>query len=120
MGPLVVRHDDGRVLAVGAPGGRRVVSAVAQVTAHWLRGDDLERATGRPRVDGSGGAVLFPTRLDPPQAEALRAAGYAVQPVEDRDRFCVAFARPVAVATTSDGCHEAAAQPYVRASVGGY
>jgi gamma-glutamyltranspeptidase/glutathione hydrolase len=62
MGPLIIRDDDGRMLAVGAPGGRRITSAIAQVAAHWLRGDDVERATGRPRIDGSGGAVLIPSR----------------------------------------------------------
>jgi gamma-glutamyltranspeptidase / glutathione hydrolase len=119
MGPLIVCHDDGRTLAVGAPGGRRIISAVSQVVAHWLRGDSVEEATARPRIDGSGGTVIASRRLKSEQVERLRAAGFAVQAVEDRDRFCVEFARPVAVASTSDGRREAAVQPYVRASVAG-
>jgi gamma-glutamyltranspeptidase / glutathione hydrolase len=119
MGPLLVHRDDGRTLAVGAPGGRRIVSAVSQVVAHWLRGDSLERATARPRIDGSGGTVLAARRLEREQVERLRDGGCDVQLVEDRDRFCFAFARPVAVASTADGRCEAAVQPYVRASVAG-
>jgi gamma-glutamyltranspeptidase/glutathione hydrolase len=117
MGPLLVRRDDGRVLALGAPGGRRIVSAVSQVASHWMRGDSVEQATARPRVDGSGGAVLAARRLEREQLARLR--GYDLQLVEDRDRFCVAFARPVAVASRADGGWEAAVQPHVRACVAG-
>jgi gamma-glutamyltranspeptidase/glutathione hydrolase len=118
MGPLLVRRD-GRTLAVGAPGGRRIVSAVSQVVAHWLRGDDLERATARPRVDGSGAEVLASGRLGADEVRELIAAGRRVRVVEDRDPFCFDFARPVAVAAAADGRLEAAVQPYVRGMVAG-
>jgi len=119
MGPLLCGHDDGRILAVGAPGGRRVVSAVSQVAAHWLRGDALEAATARPRVDGSGGDVLVSARFEDAQVDALYQVGHAVRVVDDRDRFCIDFARPVAVASASDERREAAVQPFVRGSVAG-
>jgi gamma-glutamyltranspeptidase / glutathione hydrolase len=119
MGPLVVHHDDGRVLAVGAPGGRRIISAVAQVVAHWLRGDDLEWATARPRVDASGHVVLASRRVETDRLDGLRDRGYEVGLVDDRDRFCQEFARPVAVASTVDGNREAAVQPFVAGSVAG-
>ena len=119
MGPLLVCHDDGRTLAVGAPGGRRIMSAVTQVVAHWLRGDSLEQATARPRVDGSGSQVLASVRLESDRVQALRDAGYVVQPVDDRDPLCFAFARPVAVASTDDGAREAAVQPFVSGWVAG-
>jgi gamma-glutamyltranspeptidase/glutathione hydrolase len=120
MGPLLVRRDDGRRLAIGAPGGRRIMSAVSQVTAHWLRGESLEQATAEPRIDGSGPDILAPARLGLEQLEELRGAGYVVRIVEDRDPFCVDFARPVAVGSTSTGAREAAVQPYVQGAVGGY
>lgn len=119
MGPLLVRRADGRTLAVGAPGGRRIVSAVSQVTAHWLRGDDLDRATARPRVDGSGSEAIVSARLEVEQVQELRDAGHDVRIVEDRDPFSFDFARPVAVASTADGRREAAVQPYVRGAVAG-
>ena len=119
MGPLLVEHDDGRFLAVGAPGGRRIISAVTQVVAHWLRGESVEHATSHPRIDASGGEVLISGRCETTEIEALRTAGYEWRSIEDRDRFCVDFARPVAVASTPDDRHEAAVQPYVQGAVGG-
>jgi gamma-glutamyltranspeptidase / glutathione hydrolase len=119
MGPLIVEDARGQVLAVGAPGGRRVMSAVSQVTAHWLRGDGLDQATARPRVDASGGEVLASARLDAEAIDGLADAGYRLRRIEDRDRFCSEFALPVAVSSTSIGRREAAVQPFVLGSVRG-
>jgi gamma-glutamyltranspeptidase / glutathione hydrolase len=120
MGPLLIERPDDTMLAIGAPGGRRVVSAVAEVTAHWLRGDSLDEAISRPRVDASGNEVLVSARADPKAVDELRRVGYAVRTVEDRDRFCGELARPGGVALTAAGDREAAVQPFISGSVRGF
>lgn len=73
MCPVVVERADGTRLALGASGGRRILPAVAQVSALAMDfAMDLETALHHPRIDMSGSAVLtVDARFDAAMIAAL-------------------------------------------------
>ena len=96
MCPLVLTQGGRPRLAVGAPGGRRITSAVVQVlTGVADAGLDVQAAIDAPRIDASGAALLASERLGPEVLERLRERGHTVR----RDARA-ARAVPVRVLTT--------------------
>jgi gamma-glutamyltranspeptidase/glutathione hydrolase len=73
--PVVAHAADGRRLALGASGGRRILPAVTQMLSFVMDyGMDLDAAIHQPRIDASEGAVVIgDVRLPTPVQEALRA-----------------------------------------------
>ena len=73
--PVLARTADGRRLALGASGGRRILPAVTQMLSFVMDyGMDLEAAIHQPRIDASEGAVVIGDMRLPTQVrEALRA-----------------------------------------------
>jgi gamma-glutamyltranspeptidase/glutathione hydrolase len=73
--PVVAQAADGRRLAVGASGGRRIMPAVAQLLSFVMDyGMELDAAIHQPRIDASeGGIVIGDVRLPCEVREALRA-----------------------------------------------
>jgi gamma-glutamyltranspeptidase/glutathione hydrolase len=58
--PVIAAGRDGRMLAVGASGGRRILPAVMQLLSLTLDyGMDLDTAFHTPRIDASEGAVVI-------------------------------------------------------------
>jgi gamma-glutamyltranspeptidase / glutathione hydrolase len=113
MGPLLVTRDGAPRLAVGAPGGRRIIDAVVQVVVNVLdRGMAVDEALAAPRIDASGSAVLASERLGPELA-ALRERGHPVTAVrEEHVPYCYEFARPVAAEVAADGTRRAGVHPF--------
>jgi gamma-glutamyltranspeptidase/glutathione hydrolase len=74
--PVVAQADDGRRLAVGASGGRRIMPAVTQLLSFVMDYRmDLDAAIHQPRIDASeGDVVIGDVRLPREVREALRAA----------------------------------------------
>jgi gamma-glutamyltranspeptidase / glutathione hydrolase len=72
--PVLARAADGRRLALGASGGRRILPAVTQLLSFVMDyGMDLDSAIHQPRIDASEGAVVVgDVRLPPPTRKALR------------------------------------------------
>jgi gamma-glutamyltranspeptidase / glutathione hydrolase len=72
--PVLAQAADGRRLAVGASGGRRILPAVMQLLSFTMDyGMDLDTAIHQPRIDASEGAVVIgDVRLPAPTREALR------------------------------------------------
>lgn len=116
MGPLLLVRDGQARLAVGAPGGRRIVNAVVQVVLSVVdRGLAIEDALAVPRIDASGAAVLASERLGAPVFDALRARGHDVRAVRDEHApFSYEFARPIAVELLDDGTRAAGADPFTQ------
>ena len=103
MCPTLVETADGRRLALGACGGRRILPAVMQLASFMVDGgDDLNAAFARPRIDVSGpDAATVDPRLD----DAARAAVSAVlpgSPMADTV-YPPPFAIPTAIAVAGDG-----------------
>jgi gamma-glutamyltranspeptidase / glutathione hydrolase len=73
--PVLAQTADGRRLAVGASGGRRILPAVTQMLSFVMDyGMDLDAAIHQPRIDASEGAVVIgDVRLPVETREALRA-----------------------------------------------
>ena len=72
---MLAQAADGRRLAVGASGGRRILPAVTQMLSFVMDyGMDLDAAIHQPRIDASEGAIVIgDVRLPAPVREALRA-----------------------------------------------
>jgi gamma-glutamyltranspeptidase/glutathione hydrolase len=72
--PVVAEAADGRRLALGASGGRRILPAVTQMLSFVMDyGMDLDAAIHQPRIDASEGAVVIgDVRLPSPVKDALR------------------------------------------------
>jgi gamma-glutamyltranspeptidase / glutathione hydrolase len=73
--PVVAEAADGRRLAVGASGGRRILPAVTQLLSFVMDfGLDLDAAIHQPRIDASEGAIVIgDVRLPAPVHDGLRA-----------------------------------------------
>ena len=73
--PVLAQAADGRRLAFGASGGRRILPAVTQMLSFVMDyGMDLDAAIHQPRIDASEGAIVIgDVRLPQPVREALRA-----------------------------------------------
>jgi len=72
--PVIAHAADGRRMALGASGGRRILPAVAQMLSFVMDyGMDLDRAIHQPRIDASeGGVVIADVRLPEDIRSALR------------------------------------------------
>ncbi|MEL6236242.1 MAG: gamma-glutamyltransferase [Pseudomonadota bacterium] len=114
----VVMEAGGRVTAIGASGGRRIMPAVAQIAA--FLGDfgmDLETALHMPRLDMSGGAaVTADDTLPAPVIAALRAA-FPVA-VEKRSVFPNWFANISAAQSSAEAQSNAEAQSAAGGQIG--
>ncbi|MDB5604607.1 MAG: gamma-glutamyltransferase 1 [Bradyrhizobium sp.] len=73
--PVLAQAADGRRLALGASGGRRILPAVTQMLSFVMDyGMDLDAAIHQPRIDASEGAVVIgDTRLPAQVRDELRA-----------------------------------------------
>jgi len=74
--PVVAQAADGRRLAVGASGGRRIMPAVTQLLSFVMDyGMDLDAAIHQPRIDASeGDIVIGDVRLPRAVRDSLRGA----------------------------------------------
>jgi hypothetical protein len=72
MGPALLVRDGRAVAALGAPGGRRIICAVAGILDLLSAGVGAEEALATPRADASGDTALLDEALEA-EAAALRA-----------------------------------------------
>ena len=93
--PVVAQAADGRRLALGASGGRRIMPAVMQILSFVMDyGMDLDAAIHQPRIDASEGNVVI-ADLAPAGGDCARRCGSA-STTEDthRQNFPLKFACP--------------------------
>ncbi|MCP3476219.1 gamma-glutamyltransferase [Bradyrhizobium sp. CCGUVB1N3] len=75
--PVIAETKDGKRLAVGASGGRRILPAVTQLLSFAMDyGMDLDAAIHQPRIDASEGAVVTGDRRLPEDARKALAARF--------------------------------------------
>lgn len=83
MAHLIAVRDGVPVLAVGAPGGRRIMDTCLQMVLDVLEFDlDIQSACGAPLIDCAGSELLVDDRLPICTRETLRAMGHNVVDVE--------------------------------------
>jgi gamma-glutamyltranspeptidase/glutathione hydrolase len=103
MTPFLALRDGAPYLAVGAPGGRRIVSAVPQVIANMIDGAlGPQAAVEAPRLHTEGETLDVDDRVGAATISDLRRRGHRVAPLtETYSSFH--FARPQAIEVTRRG-----------------
>jgi gamma-glutamyltranspeptidase/glutathione hydrolase len=106
-------------LAAGAPGGRRIISAIPQVIANVADGAaSAQAAIEAPRVHIEGGALDVDDRVGAKAARDLARRGYHL--VEREETYAGSFfAKPVAIRLTRRGL-EAGLDPLRPAAAAGH
>ncbi|HKG27424.1 MAG TPA: gamma-glutamyltransferase family protein, partial [Thermomicrobiales bacterium] len=103
MSPLVLCRDGQPVLAVGGSGGRKILTAVAQVVGHVVdHGLGPQAAIQVPRVHCEGLDTLIDSGADPDAIADLKRRGHRVK-VMTESPVHVNFALPNAIAIGTDG-----------------
>ncbi|HEX9125154.1 MAG TPA: gamma-glutamyltransferase, partial [Methylomirabilota bacterium] len=105
-------------LAVGAPGGRKIVSAIPQVISNMVDlGDGPQAAIEAPRLHTEGGDLWVDDRVGEGSLKALERMGHPVVPKRS-DPGTLYFSRPVAIRVTKKGL-EAGLDPFHDAAAAG-
>jgi gamma-glutamyltranspeptidase/glutathione hydrolase len=95
--PSLVLRDGRPLLAVGAPGGRKIMSAVTQAIVNVVDfGDGPQDAVNRPRVHDEGEGLLVDTRVPATVREELAERGHVVE-LKEETLMSAWFARPQAI-----------------------
>jgi gamma-glutamyltranspeptidase/glutathione hydrolase len=105
-------------LTVGAPGGRKIVSAIPQVIANIADGGDTpQEAIEAPRLHTEGGELWVDDRVGERTLAALRKMGHDVVP-KHQVYGTLYFSRPVAIRVGRRGL-EAGMDPLCAAAAAG-
>ncbi len=121
MTPMIVERDGKPVLAVGAPGSRRITNAVSQVTLNVLdHGMAVQPAISAPRIDCSLGHILADDRIDGDAIAELRERGHRVDVVHEfinaggpSTGYRGNFSRPAAIHIDDNGIRHGGDYPFV-------
>lgn len=101
--PMLLLRDGAPYLATGAPGGRRIISAVPQVVMNVVdHGLGPQAAVARPRVHCEGRPSVIDSRIAADVQDELRAMGHELE-TRDETFFSAHFARPSAIVVEQDG-----------------
>ena len=83
MAHVIAAKDGVPVLAVGAPGGRRIIDTCLQMTLNVIDfGLDIQSSCAAPLVDCSAPELLVDTRIAQATRDRLREMGHTVQDAE--------------------------------------
>ncbi len=121
MTPIIARKDGRAVLAVGAPGSRKISNAVSQATLNSLvYGMPVQTAVSAPRIDASQNFILADDRIDADVLAGLRDLGHRVDEVHEfinaggpTAGYRGYFARPAAVFVDDDGIRHGGDYPFL-------
>ncbi len=103
MTPLLAFRRGRPYLTLGAPGGRKIVSAVPQVLATLVdTGCRLQAAIEAPRLHDEGGGLFVDDRVGERRIGALRRLGHQVTP-QHESYSTINFAKPIAIRVTPEG-----------------
>ena len=109
MCPTLLELADGRRLALGASGGRRIMPAICQLISFLVDFDmDLDSAFHQPRIDVSGTDTVVLDRALDPEIQTTLAASFDTQS-GGHGVYPNLFACPNAVASHPDGGQTGAA-----------
>jgi gamma-glutamyltranspeptidase/glutathione hydrolase len=94
---MIVLRNDEPFLVCGAPGGRKIMSAVVQTVVNAVDyGDGPQAATSRPRVHDEGEKLQVDSRIPKDVRARLTGMGHEVE-VKVEDVLATNFARPAAI-----------------------
>ncbi|MGH3217948.1 MAG: gamma-glutamyltransferase family protein [Streptosporangiaceae bacterium] len=110
VSPILLITKDGRKAALGAAGGRKVMSSTAQVAARIVAGDTAQAAIEYPRIHAETEAVLVEPRWPAAVIEALAREGFQPQVVEEQPTTWN-FGRPGCVIVEPTGLRRGGVDP---------
>jgi gamma-glutamyltranspeptidase/glutathione hydrolase len=121
MAPLLLVKDGQPRLALGAAGGRRIISAVTQVVCAVVdHGLAIQDAISAPRLDASEARIRLSDRLPESIAAELTALGHDVIVVREQHApFSYELARPVAAGSDDAGSLSGGIHPFSQGYVAG-
>lgn len=100
--PAIVFDKQGPFLALGSPGGRKVLTAVQQIIHNVVDfGLGMQAAVSAPRIHCETGAVRMDARLPEEVIDAMRQRGHQVA-VREEHFLSSYFARPNAILFNRD------------------
>ncbi len=115
MGPLMVTRAGMPIASIGAPGGRRILSAVTQVAINLVdRSMDAESAIAAPRCDASGPDLLVSERLGRVVQGNPELSSLSKLIPEQHEGFGYELARPLVATRSQDGKLSACGDPFTR------
>lgn len=105
MGTMLVLKDGRPFMALGSPGGRKIINCNLQVFSNVVDfGMEMQEAVGAPRIDASTRVTLYDDRIDPGTVARLETRGHVLRAVpEVNPGFGGEFAKPTAVRVGDDG-----------------
>lgn len=114
MAPMLLTRNGNVLAALGAPGGRRIISAVTQLAMGIVEGGmDAIQAVHAPRIDASGSTILASERLSA-LANGDTIGGYPVRWVREQHQgFGYEMARPI-IAVRDGDSFQAATDPFTQ------
>jgi gamma-glutamyltranspeptidase/glutathione hydrolase len=103
MVPVLAFRREAPYLALGAPGGRRIVSAIPQVVANLVDGGgSLQAAIEAPRLHLEGEELMVDDRVGERALAGLERLGHQVAP--RTETYATSnFAKPVGIRVTKQG-----------------
>lgn len=121
MAPMLLVRDGRPRLALGAAGGRRIISAVTQVVSAVVdHGLALQEAISAPRLDASEPCLRLSDRFDDGVAAELAALGHDVLRVREQHApFSYELARPAAAGADDAGVLSGGIHPFSEGYVAG-
>ena len=103
--PTIVLRSGEPFLVCGAPGGRKIMSAIVQTIVNAVDyGDGPQSATSRPRIHDEGEKLQVDSRISEDVRADLAALGHDVE-VKVEDVLATNFARPGAIQITGQELH---------------
>ena len=103
MVPALAFRQGEPYLTVGAPGGRKIVSAIPQVIANIADSKaTVQQAIDAPRLHTEGGALEVDDRVGEKALDGLKRRGHDVVPRHET-YSTVRFSRPIGIRVTSKG-----------------
>lgn len=103
MSPIIATKNKRPFLALGAPGGRKIISAVLQVLLNIVDfGYGIQEAIEKPRIDASGAEILIDMRYDCQTVNELQHLGHKTKSAEETPGDA-SFARPSGVMIADGG-----------------
>ena len=121
MSPVLLLSDGQPFLAVGAPGGRRIICRIAQVISNVVDfGMSMQKAITSPSVDAAERDTFVDHRIAPDTVEALARMGHNVKVVPEPSTGG-GFSRPSGVMIDpGTGLLHAGVQPFGPPEARGY
>lgn len=100
--PAILSRDHTLLAAIGATGGRAIISALPQIIDAIAGGLDPQDAIDRPRLHTEGAGITIDERTDPDQINALHTTGETITIAEETS-LTWHFSRPNAITINPNG-----------------